>query len=380
MHAMTVCGPIDVDQLGLTLPHEHIMFDSTCFFDAEDPEFARKDGLPKWKVDVMRAGVRLETVGELRRDPMLARDNLILDDEAVAIRELEMFREAGGQTVVDVSPAEMGRRPAAFRRIAEQTGLNIMAATGHYLAFTHPPEVASQTVDEIAQWMISEITVGIDGTDVRAGIIGELGVSEGGMHPDEEKVLRAGALAQVETGAPITVHNAIPNEKQGARVLKILELEGADPTRIIMGHMTHTVPASDYHRSIADSGALIEFDRFGAELYNDIWGGKNFCEPRDAEVAQEIAQLVSEGYADRILISHDIGFKVQLSLYGGLGFAHIPRRVLTYLRNLEVPDDASHQITVKNPARVLGNPKLERSEGSRDQAVASLGAAESRSA
>jgi phosphotriesterase-related protein len=358
MYAMTVSGPVDVQQLGLTLPHEHIMFDSTCFFDAEDPEFARQEALPEWKAEVMRRGVSLETVGELRRDPMLARDNLILDDEDVAVRELEMFREAGGGTVVDVSPAEMGRHPLSFRRIAERTGLNIIAATGHYLAFTHPPEVASQSVDEIARWMITELTVGIDGTDVRAGIIGELGVSEGGMHPNEEKVLRAGALAQVETGAPITVHNAIPSEKQGSRVLKVLEAEGADPTRVIMGHMTHTVPAPEYHRSLADSGAVLEFDRFGAELYNDIWGGKNFCEPRDAEVVREIAQLVGEGYEDRILISHDVGFKVQLSSYGGLGFAHIPRRVLTYLRNLDVPETAIQQITVGTPARVLRNPKL----------------------
>jgi phosphotriesterase-related protein len=376
MRAMTVSGPVGIDQLGLTLPHEHIMFDSTCFFDAEDPDFARTERLPKWKAEVMQAGVRLETVGELRRDPMLVRDNLILDDEDVAVRELEMFREAGGQTVVDVSPAELGRHPAAFRRIAERTSLNIIAATGHYLAFTHPPEVASQTVEEIAEWMIAELTIGIDGTDVRAGIIGELGVSEGGMHPDEEKVLRAAALAQVETGAPITIHNAIPNEKQGARLLRILERAGADLTRVIMGHMTHTVPAPGYHRSIADSGALIEFDRFGAELYNDVWGGKNFCEPRDAEVVQEIAQLVREGYADRILISQDIGFKVQLSSYGGLGFAHIPRRVLTYLRNVEVSEDAIHQMTVRNPARVLANPKL-GDTGVADEAMVSRGVAAS---
>src|SRR5262249_1872539 len=133
VYAMTVCGSVDVDHLGLTLPHEHIMFDSTCFFDAQDPEFARQESLPEWKAELMRRGVCLETVGELRRDPMLARDNLILDDEDVAVRELRMFREAGGQTVVDVSPAEMGRHPATFQRIAKRTGLNIVAATGHYL-------------------------------------------------------------------------------------------------------------------------------------------------------------------------------------------------------------------------------------------------------
>ncbi len=125
-----------------------------------------------------------------------------------------------------------------------------------------------------------------------------------------------------------------------------------------MGHMPPNFPGPQFHRAIADTGGLIEFDRFGAELYNDVWGGPNFCEPRDAEVVREIAQLVSEGYADRVLMSHDIGFKVQLSSYGGLGFAHILRRVVGYLENRDVAADAIDQILVTNPARVLGNPRL----------------------
>src|SRR5262249_37239784 len=158
------------------------------------------------------------------------------------------------------------------------------------------------SVEQLAEWMIGEITNGIDGTDIRAGVIGELGVSEGGMHPDEEKMLRAGAMAHVETGAPISIHNAIPAEKQGMRVLRILREEGADLERVIMGHMTQSVPDVAYHRAIADAGATLEFDRFGAEFYMSVgdseWGGSysgNYCEQRDAEVVAEIAQLVRQG-------------------------------------------------------------------------------------
>jgi phosphotriesterase-related protein len=125
-----------------------------------------------------------------------------------------------------------------------------------------------------------------------------------------------------------------------------------------MGHMTQSVPDRSYHRAIADTGAVLEFDRFGAELYNDSWGGKNYCEQRDAEVVVEIAALVREGYGDRILLSHDAGFKVQLSTYGGLGYSHVPRRIVGYLKNLEVPDEAIDQMTVLTPARVLGNERL----------------------
>jgi phosphotriesterase-related protein len=356
MNAMTVSGPIDVTDLGLTLPHEHVLFDSRMFHTAAEPE-------DPWKAELSQRPVSLDSVAELRRDPMISRDNLFLDDEDVSIRELAMFRGAGGSTIVDASSIGLRHDVEAIRRISERSGVNIVVATGYYQAFTHPPYVATQTVEELSRGMIAELNDGIDGTGIRAGIIGEVGVSEGGMHPDELKVLRATALASVETGAPITIHNAIPAERQGFRVLNVLRETGADLTRVVMGHMTQSVPDVYYHRALADTGAVLEFDRFGSEFYNDSWGGKNYCEQRDVEVVNEIAELVRLGYSDRILLSHDIGFKVQLSSYGGLGYAHIPRRVVRYLTNLGVPAAAIHQMTVMTPARLLGNERLVSLQG-----------------
>ena len=360
---MTVRGPVDVNELGFTLPHEHIMFDSSVWVaEPADP----------WKLEISKRPVTMESVGELRRDPMICRDNLVLEDEDVALSELEMFRGAGGSTVVDVSSLGLRGDVERIRRLSERSGLNIIVATGCYVAQSLPPHIADQDVDQLTEWMVGEVTVGIDGTGIRAGIIGELGVSEGGLLRQEENVLRAAAAAQTHTGAPITIHNAIPHERQGFKVLSILEAGGADLSRVIMGHMTQSVPDIAYHRAIADTGAVLEFDRFGAELYNDSWGGKNYCEQRDAEVVVEIADLIRKGYGDRILMSHDVGFKVQLSSYGGLGYAHIPRRVVRYLTNLEVPDEAIHQMTVLNPARLLGNDRLSAEAA---ESVAHAGAA-----
>lgn len=361
--AMTVQGAVDVTELGFTLPHEHIMFDSSVWVaEPADP----------WKLEISKRPVTMESVGELRRDPMICRDNLVLEDEDVALRELGMFRGAGGSTVVDVSSLGLRGDVERIRRLSERSGLNIIVATGCYVAQSLPPHIARMDVDQLTEWMVSELTVGIDGTGIRAGIIGELGVSEGGLESVEEKVLRAAAAAQVQTGAPITIHNAIPHERQGFKVLHVLEAGGADLSRVVMGHMTQSVPDSAYHRAIADTGAVLEFDRFGAELYNDSWGGKNYCEQRDAEVVVEIADLIGKGYGDRILMSHDVGFKVQLSSYGGLGYAHIPRRVVRYLTNLEVPEEAIHQMTVLNPARLLGNDRLSTEAA---ESVAHAGAA-----
>jgi phosphotriesterase-related protein len=359
MHAMTVLGPVDAAELGFTLPHEHVLFDTTVFLMEPDEE---------WKRELAEGPVTMETTGAIRRDPAICRDNMVHRDEEVGLAELARFRKAGGRTIVDVSPPALGRDPEALRRLSEASGLHIIGATGHYLAFTYPPEVAGLSVEQLAEWMIGELTNGIDGTEIRAGVIGELGVSEGGMHRDEEKMLRAGAMAQVATGAPISIHNAIPAEKQGMRVLRILREEGADLERVIMGHMTQSVPDVAYHRTIADTGATLEFDRFGAEFYMSVgeseWGGSysgNYCEQRDAEVVEEIAQLVRQGYGDRILLSHDIGFKIQLHTYGGLGWSHVPLRVTRYLRNVGLSPDEIDQMTVRTPARLFGNPKLEGS-------------------
>ena len=349
--AMTVRGPVDVEELGFTLPHEHPIKSTAAVWHAQDVH-------DQWKLAIAGQRVTMAAVEELRRDPMICRDNCVPPEEDDAVVEVEAFREAGGSTIVDVSSVGMRGDVTSARRVSERTGVHIVAATGCYLAFTQPPEMASQTPEEIAAWMVGELCEGIEETGIRAGIIGELGVSEGGMHPQEEKMLRAAAFAQAQTGAAITVHNAIPHERQGFRVLRVLRESGADLSRVIMGHMTQSVPDRGYHRAIADTGAVLEFDRFGAELYNDSWGGKNYCEQRDVEVVKEIAALVREGYGDRILLSHDAGFKVQLSSFGGLGYAHIPRRVVRYLENVEVAPEAIHRMTVLTPARLLGNAHL----------------------
>jgi phosphotriesterase-related protein len=178
------------------------------------------------------------------------------------------------------------------------------------------------------------------------------------MPPVERRCLEAAAYAQAETGAPITIHNPLPFEKRGVEVVRLLTRAGADPERVIMGHMTHTVPDDRYHRSIMDTGATIEFDRFGQELYQEAAAGFNRWglyggEPRDAEVVNEIVTLVKAGYGDRILISHDVGFRNSLRTFGGFGYAHVPYRISRYLRQQGLDDSDVEEIMVQSPARLF---------------------------
>ena len=281
-----------------------------------------------------------------------------MQDQEVAVRELGYFREAGGRTIVDCTLPEMNRDVASVARVAEKAGLNVIVVTGHYVQATHGPELAELTADEITEWMLRELREGIDETTIRAGAIKFGLTSVPRMPPAERKCLEAAAQAQIETGAPITIHNPLPFEKRGVEVVRLLAQAGADPERVIMGHMTHTVPDDRYHRSIMDTGATIEFDRFGQELYQEadvgfnrwgLYGG----EPRDSDIVNEIVTLVKDGYVDRILMSHDIGFRNGLRTFGGFGYAHVPSRIAGYLRRQDLDEEDLECLMVRNPARLF---------------------------
>ncbi len=338
--AVGVGGPIPADQLGLTLPHEHILFDTTAWLLEPTPEKA-------WMTD---ARVTLETRAEIADDPLLSRDNLHFADEEIAALELVDFREAGGGTIIDVTPRAMARDVAAIARVAEASGVNVVVGTGHYVQSTHPAEVAEQSDEQIAAWMIDEIENGIDGTGIRAGVIGEIGTS-GDIHPDERKSLRAAALAQQQTGLAITIHCAIPYEKVGVEIVEILTTAGGDAERCILGHMSHTIQDLDYHRACAATGACLQYDRFGADFFYETWN--RYEEPRDSTVIAGVATLVAEGLEAQIMLSHDICYRVHLKRFGGRGFGHLARQVVPRLREAGVSDASIARMTEQNPARIL---------------------------
>ena len=337
---MTVTGPVAPGELGLTLPHEHVLFDLGNWLLPSPPH----------KRALVGETVRADTFAEVYRDPLAFRDNLVFADEAVAAQELRWFAAAGGGTIVDVSLDSIGRDPEALRRLSERTGVRIVCGCGWYVQPTHTPAVAAATDEELAALLIGEIRDGIGDTGVRPGIIGEVGVSDG-IHPDEAKVLRAAALAQQETGLAITIHCPIPHEQRGPEIVGILVAAGADPTRVILGHQSHTAHDLDYQRACADTGAAIQFDRFGAEFLYESWGG--YREPRDQDVVAAIARLVADGYGDRILVSHDACYRVQLRSFGGAGYAHVATHVVRWLEEAGVSAAAVQRITVETPARLL---------------------------
>lgn len=333
---MTVRGPIAADQLGVTLMHEHILNDCRCWWHA--PTTPERQYLAE-------GFVCMEILGELRQDPFVNRHNITLDDEPLAILELKDFAAAGGHTIVEPTCQGIGRNPLALRRISEATGLNIVMGAGYYLASSHPEKVTGLTVRAIADEIVHEALHGVDGTDVRIGLIGEIGVSAD-FTAAEEKSLRGAAQAQVRTGLPLMVH--LPGWlRLGHRVLDIVADEGADLNHTVLCHMNPSHADIAYQSELADRRAFIEYDMIGMDFF---YADQQVQCPSDEDAARSIVTLVEGGYLDRILLSHDVFLKMMLTRYGGNGYAYILKHFLPRLKRHGL-DDATLQTLMRDNPR-----------------------------
>lgn len=305
---MTVRGPVPASELGRTIMHEHILLDMMREF--------RLEGL--------------------------------LNNVPLAVAELERFRAAGGRTVVDLTNASMGRAPEALRSISERTGLNIVLGCGLYRQPYFDREWVDRTsTDALAAWIARDITEGIDGTGVRAGIIGEVACDERPT-AQEERSFRAAARAQRATGVSISTHAA--RWPVGLVQLDLLEEEGVDPGRVIIGHCDTVASVSwssiddalAYHEEIARRGAYVQFDT--------IRPGPAF--ELEARV-RYVCNLLQKGHARRILVSHDIFRRPLLSAYGGGGYDFILTEFVPRLLAAGASQQELDTILVENPRRAL---------------------------
>ena len=339
----TVKGPIPASRLGVTLTHEHLMVDLRCNWrPSDDPGAAF---LP----------VAAERSGRIRANPFAARDNLMINDPPAAADELLLFRDAGGATVVDATPPGLGRDPRALEWLSDRTGVNVVAGCGYYIEAAHPPGMEGRPVEELAAEMIRDITEGMDGGALKAGVIGEIGVTASPMRPSERRVLQAAALAQQATGCAVVAHSAAAAESP-FEVLEVLAAAGADLSRVIQSHLDDRFRTDlDKFRRAAEMGANFGLDTFGRELY---YRSRRRRHPSDDTRVETVLLLLEAGLIDHILPSQDICFKHELSKYGGHGYSHFLRRIVPRLRRRGVSDSEIDQMLRVNPARVLAAPAV----------------------
>lgn len=338
-NVMAVLGPIPAAAMGVTLLHEHILNDCSCWWNKPvEPERQYLATEP------VHAGI----LGELRMDPFVNLHNCALDEEPLAIAELLAFAAAGGRTVVDPTCRGIGRNPEALVRIAQATGLNIVMGSGYYLQSSHPQELARMSADAVADEIVAEAQHGVGSSGVRIGLIGEIGVS-GEFTTDEEKSLRGAARAQARTQLPLMVH--LPAwYRHGHRVLDIVGEEGGDIAQTILCHMNPSGHDPEYQMALAERGAFLEYDMLGM----DYWYADQQVQcPSDEDNARAILGLIRAGFLDRLLLSQDVFLKMMLTRYGGFGYAYVLKHFVPRLKRHGATNDDIRTMLIDNPRRVF---------------------------
>lgn len=331
----TVTGSVPVSELGMTLSHEHVWCDVTNYLWTP-PE--------PWKRELADQPVSAAMAWALREDPFFHPDNCRLDSVPQAVAELQLFTEAGGRTVVDVSTPGMGRDARRLQEVAQRSGTQIIMGAGWYIDPTHSAAVRAADVHQLAGELIDEVTNGVDGTTARPGVLGEIGVSTTPTD-SETTCLRAAARAHVATGLPVFVH-LDGWARAGHQVLDILQSEGARADAVVLGHMNPSGSDLDYQASLAERGAWLGFDMTGMGFYYADHGGQS---PAPDDDARHIARLVEAGLGHRVLVSHDVFVKAMWTAHGGNGYGYIPRLFLPRLhRRFGVAVEAAEALLTTN--------------------------------
>lgn len=297
----TTLGPRGAQDLGLVLPHEHLLVD---FRPAGSPGFAQAD--PAEFASVV--------------DPLLAGASA-----------------AGVTALVECTPPGLGRRVDLILAASRRTGVPVVVATGVYREPWVPDWVHAASDDELEAWMVRELTEGVDGSGVLAGFI-KISAAEDGIRPVEERVVRAAARAAARTGALVGSHTT-----NGAVVLGQLDLavaEGLPPDRFLSIH-TQTITDPGLRQAIVDRGAWIEFDDVG--------------QADDTRTLGLVLGGLEAGQGDRVLLSHDAGW-FDPALPGGGSprpFTGLTGSFLPALRAAGVAADVVDDLCVRNPFRAF---------------------------
>lgn len=300
MKVRTVLGDIPAHEIGFTYSHEHL-------FAVPPPQQRDRD--------------------------------LELSNYDKSLEELIHFKNAGGQTLVEASTIDYGRNPEAMKKMAIESGVNVVCTTGFNKHIYYPSWVESSSVEQIAQILVSDIEVGIDGTGVKAGFL-KTGSYYNMIHPLEEKVTLAIAMAYKKTKAPVWVHTEAGT--MGIEMAELLEQNGVDLNDVVVGHLDRNCDAY-YLLELAKKGVYIQFDGPGkVKYYPD-------------SVRVEMLKILKEaGYLSKILISGDMGRASYLHAYGGgPGFEFIIKKFIPRLLKEGFTQADITQIFVENPRNWL---------------------------
>ena len=298
----TVTGDVPAESVGIILPHEHIHVDASG----------------------------------IKKDP-----DARLTSAALAVSELRQYAALGGDVLVEVTPRGVGRNPQLLYEVSVETGLRIVCATGFYFGLYLPWEAYNMSVDELEELFVRELTAGIDGTPIRAGVIGEIGTS-GPILPAERRVFQAAARAQRRVGCGIITHTQFGRD--ALEQVRMLADGGANLSQVAVGHMD-LYPDLAYHKEVAATGVFLAYDNIGRVDYRP-----------DEDRLRLVLAMLEAGFGDQVLLSQDISRLSHLTRSHGHGYGHLLQRFVPMLRQSGVDDDTIRKLLVDNPRRLLQMP------------------------
>ena len=298
----TVLGDIPPERLGVCYGHEHVYGRPPGINDGDDEDFTREDA---------------------------------------ALRELSWYVQAGGRSLIEMSTPDYGRDAAAMVRIAQASGVQLVAATGYNKDKYSLPFTRDASIDEMTARFVADINTGMDGTTARAGLV-KAAASLNKISPSEEKLYRAASRAHRQTGAPISTHS-----EAGTMMLEQVALfreEGVDLAHVVIGHVDRRLDY-DLHRRLAETGVTLSYDQFAKEKYYP-----------DLERIRVIKQLITDGFGGQILLAGDMAKHSYWPSYdtgGGPGLTFILWRILPWMREEGIVEADIQRMLVDNPARVF---------------------------
>lgn len=333
----TVMGPVSTDDLGIVLPHEHLVSDlSTAYSPAADPHIR----------DLLDAPVSAELAWLLREHPYHSADNCRLDDLAGMLEDLTAFRKLGGGSVIDLTPPGLGRNPEALEQLSRKSGVNLIMGSGWYLEKFQDESTRAADVEPL----INSLMADFSRAGARPGVIGEIGVSPA-FSPAEQQALRAGALAQKELRVPLFIHTPAW-ERMGSRILEVVIDEcGVNPQSVVLCHMDPSHKDTAYQLSMADRGVMLGFDMIGMPFSFPSEGES----PGPGETADAVALLVQKGFGQQVLLSHDLFLKSMLTKHGGNGLSYVPFAFPSRLYERGVSPEQVDAMLTSNPANLFIN-------------------------
>jgi len=264
---------------------------------------------------------------------------MLLDDLTKPAQELMLFKKAGCNSFLEMSPKHYGRNVMAMVAASKESEVNVVATTGFICQKFLTKKIDDLSVNQIADFLISEVEEGMDGTTHKAGVI-KAGTSYNYITSTEEKIFKAAVIASRKTGASISTHTT--HGTMGVQQVELVVSEGLDPSKLILSHLDHN-PDYAIHKKINSMGAYIVHDNISKTKYMP-----------DSEIIDLLRRLTADGYADKNMLSIDMGRRSYWTSYGGgPGFTYIPTIFTKRLLEEGFSQEIVDKFTTHNPAEAF---------------------------